>query len=493
VSIDEAQRSEIQRLYHAEHWKVGTIAKQLGIHHDTVEKALGLKPPRVQSVRRARLLDPYVEFIGETLDKYPTLRATRVYDMLRERGYTGSERTVRRYVRDVRPTPKHEVFLRTDPLCGEQAQVDWAHVTKVPVPGGMRVLWLFVIVLSYSRAMWAEFVHDMTAASLCRSLVRAAAWFGGLPRQFLFDNPKTIVLERNGDDIRFHPRLLTLCGQLRVQPRLCAVGKGNQKGRVERTIRYMRDRYLAGRIITSIEQGNASLRTFIDEIAHERPHPRMRTRTVADVLSEEREHLLTLPEPLPVTDLYQPVRVDKTAFIRFDTNDYSVPPQYARETLTMSCDDKVLRVFSKEDLVATHPRCWGRHQTVEEPEHRAELLAIRRAARAPKGRDRLTACIPDCDVLFQRWLEDGHHLGTHVARTLKLLDLYGQELLGQAVQEAIVHDIRDPSALTVICDRHHRARTRPAPVAVPIPDHVEDHDVIQHPLASYDLEDGEHD
>lgn len=489
MSIDENKRSEIKRLYYAEHWKVGTIAKQLGLHRDTVKRALGQDFPRVSSVLRPRLLDPYTEFIDETLAQYPTRRATRLHDMLKERGYSGSVRTVRSHVRHARPVPKSEVYLRTHPLCGEQAQVDWAHVAKVEVPGGMRALWLFVMVLSYSRAMWAEFVHDMTAASLCRSLVRAAAWFGGLPRQFLFDNPKTIVIERNGDDIRFHPQLLQLCGQLRVQPRLCAVGKGNQKGRVERSIRYMRDRFLAARDITNIEQGNLALRSFIDDIAHQRPHPQMRERTVADVFHEERERLLTLPEPLPATELYRPVRVDKTAFIRFDTNDYSVPPRYARETLTLSGDDKRLRIFSRDELVATHPRCWGRQQTIEVPEHRAELLEMRRAARAPKGREQLTARIPDCAVLFQRWLEEGHRLGTHVARALKLLELYGDELLGQAVQEAIARDIRDPSALAVICERHRRARTKARQIPVTIPAHVQDCEVVPHPLASYDVED----
>ena len=493
MSIDEQKRSEIQRLYHAEHWKIGTIARQLGVHRDTVKRALGLSEPQVSSVLRPRLLDSYAEFIGETLDRYPTLCATRLYDMLEERGYAGSTRTVRRYVQGIRPAPKREVFLRTEPLCGEQAQVDWAHVTKVEVQGGLRVLWLFVIVLAYSRAMWAEFVHDMTSTSLCRSLVRAAAWFGGLPRQFLFDNPKTIVLERNGDDIRFHPRLLQLCGQLRVQPRLCAVGKGNQKGRVERSIRFLRDRFLAGRTITSIAQGNTLLRTFIDDIAHQRPHPRQRERTVAEVLDEERAHLLALPEPLPVTDLYQPVRVDKTAFIRFDTNDYSVPPRYARETLTISCDDQQLKILDREQLVAAHPRCWGRRQTIEAPEHREELLAMRRAARPPKGRDKLTALVPDMAVLFERWLEDSYHLGTAVTRSLKVLELYGDELLALAVNEAIVRDIRDPNALTVICERHRRKRTRPASIAVPIPDHVKDCDVTQHSLSSYDQEDNGHD
>lgn len=163
------------------------------------------------------------------LERYPRLRATRLYDMLRDRGYTGSVRTLRRYVRIVRPVPKQEAFLRLDPLPGEQAQIDWAYVSKIHVPGGERALWAFVIVLSYSRALWAELVFDLTIDSLRRSLVRAASHFGGVTRQWLFDNPKIVVLERHGDAVRFHPDLLELAAAYCVQPRLCAVGKANQK------------------------------------------------------------------------------------------------------------------------------------------------------------------------------------------------------------------------------------------------------------------------
>jgi transposase len=91
------------------------------------------------------------------------------------------------------PEPKKEAYLRVEPLIGEQAQVDWAHAGQVPVPGGQRALWLFVQVLIWSRALWGEFVLDTGAHSLARSLVRAAGYFGGTPRQWLFDNPKAAV------------------------------------------------------------------------------------------------------------------------------------------------------------------------------------------------------------------------------------------------------------------------------------------------------------
>lgn len=265
--------AEILRLHYAEHWRVGTIAAQLGVHPDVVRRVLGLGQARPEAGPRPRLVDPYRAFIAETLARYPRLRATRLHDMVAQRGYAGAVRTLREYVAEVRPKPRREVYLRTEPLPGEQAQIDWAYVGKVAVPGGERALWLFVIVLSHSRALWGEFVFDLTVHSLTRSLVRTARAFGGVTRQWLFDNPKIVVLERRGDAVRFHPVLLDLCGKMRVEPRLCAVARPEHKGKVERAVRYLRDRFLAGRTITGIAEGNAQLLRFLAEIAAPRLHP----------------------------------------------------------------------------------------------------------------------------------------------------------------------------------------------------------------------------
>ncbi|MCP4201068.1 MAG: IS21 family transposase [bacterium] len=486
MTVSKEVEGKIRRLHYAEHWKVGTIVAQLGVHRDVVRRVLGLTEPRRESRLRAKLIDPYVGFIEETLRAYPKLRATRLYDMLKTRGYRGSVRTVRSYVRLVRPKPKNRAFLRTEPLCAEQAQVDWAHVGRVLVAGGNRALWLFVMVLSYSRAIWGEFVYDLSVHSLRRSLVRASRYFGGSPRQWLFDNPKTVVLERDGDAVRFHPGLLELCGKMCVQPRLCAVRQPQEKGRVERSIRYARDRFLAGRRIESIEQGNREFLAFLDEIALERPHPRFRDRSVRSVLDEERATLLRLPDPLPRVDQVELVAVDKTAFIRFDTNSYSVPPRFASEKLTLIADDGVIRLSTKDEEVAHHERSWGRRQVLENPEHRAELLTERRAARDLKGRDRLRSQIPQIETLFARWLENGHHLAPHVARAVKLLDLYDPTIITDAVDELVTRGIRDPSALLFVCDRLRRERNRPMPREVVLPDHVEDRDVIPHALEDYD-------
>jgi transposase len=498
MTIDEAKEAEIRRLHFAEHWKVGTIVTQLGLHHDVVERVLGLGKgarscPAVRDANAAVSEVPlplrgYETFVTETLTQYPRLRATRLYDMLVERGYGGSARTVRRYARLVRPLPKTEVFLRTEPLIAEQAQIDWAYVGKLRFAGGTRQLWAFVMVLSYSRAMWAELVLDLSAISLRRSLVRACRYFRGATRQWLFDNPKIVVLERHGDAVRFHPELLALAGQLCVAPRLCAVRKPQQKGRVERSIRFLRDRFFAARTIRDFERANAELLVFLDEIANVRPHPRWPDRRVDEVLAEERTRLLALPEPMPETNHVEPVPVDKTAFVHFDKNRYSVPSIYANKTVTLVASDTTIQLCNGKDEIAQHIRCWGRHQPIEAPEHRAELLEQKRAAREAKGRDRLSAAIPGFNILQERWVEAGRNVGFMTAKALRLLDLYGVEILGAATREAVARGTYDPGALAVLCEERRRAGEGPVPIDIDLGAHVPDRDVIPHDLETYDAQ-----
>lgn len=483
--IDKGTGAEIRRLYFAEHWTRGTIATQLGIHPDVVERVIGqLGPGPRERPPIPCVLDPYKCVVDETLAKYPSVRATRIFDMIEERGYTGSIRTLRRYVTETRPMPRGEVFLRIERLPGEQSQVDWGHVGKISVPGGVRALWVFVLVLAYSRALWAELVLDLSVHSLLRSLIRAAQFFGGVTRQWLFDNPKTVVLERRGDAVRYHPLLLDLASTFHVEPRLCAVRKPNQKGGVERAIRFLKERFFAARTIRSIEQGNAQLLQFIERVAMTRPHPLLPGRTVAHVFSEERARLLDLPTVLPAADIVIPAVVDKTAFARFDTNRYSVAPEHARKTLTLVASDTEVRLLDGDEIVACHQRNWGKKQTVERAEHRAAIIEQKQGAKELKGRDRLRVNIPRIDELLNRWLRDGRNVGSLTARTLQLLDLYGRHVLESAVAELLDRGQHDFGALALLCEK---SRSRPKPnLPIEFGSHVPEHDVIPHDLGGYD-------
>jgi transposase len=250
--IDAAQRARIRRLFYAEHWKIGTISTELSVHRDTVCNAIESdRFVRAGALVRPTMLDPYKGLIGEILKEHPRLLATRIFQMLRDRGFAGSVVQLRRYLRGVRPA-RAEAFLRLQTLPGEQAQVDWGHFGKIQIGSAKRTLWCFVFVLAWSRAMYAQFMLDATLEAFMRGHVLAFGALGGVPREILYDNLKSVVLERVGDHIRFHPRILDLAGYYCFAPKPCAPYRGNEKGKVERLIRYLRDSFFAARRFSSV-------------------------------------------------------------------------------------------------------------------------------------------------------------------------------------------------------------------------------------------------
>ena len=489
MTVSEDVAARVRTLFFREHWKVGTIAAQLSLHHDAVERICGLRstkrvtPPRtiVSSVA------PFEAFIAHTLAQYPSLRATRLFDMLRERGYTGSARQIRRYVARHRPRPARPVTVRFETLPGEQAQVDWALVGRRSVDGAQRDLWVFVMVLGYSRMLFAEFVWDLSAASLRRSLLRAHRFFQGSVRQWLFDNPKIVTLERHGTVVRFHSMLLEVAGELLTEPRVCNLRAPQEKGKVERAVRYLRERFLDGRTIRDPAHGNVEIQDFLTRIAPSRPHPTLPSMTIAQAFEQERERLIALPSPLPSLEQTVSVTADATAFVSFDGNHYSVPASLASRSVTLAFDEETLRVIDGATEVTRHVRGWGRGRRVERPEHRREQLKTRpAAAQYGKGRERLRQSVARADELLERWVADQRNLGSLVARTLVLLDGVGPTILSESVSEALDRGTTDFGAISALCERRRRPRGTAAACDVRFGAHVSDRDVRQHALEDYD-------
>jgi hypothetical protein len=259
---------------------------------------------------------------------------------------------------------------------------------------------------------------------------------------------------------------------------------------VEREIRDLKEAHFAARTIVSIERGNQELLEFIEEIVCERRHPTQPTRTVREVWEEERARLLPLPAHIPSSDLITPVAVDKTASVRLATNRYSVPSRYAGSTLTLVANDTVVRVLDGSTEVALHARSLGKHQRIDDLEHRRDLMEERRAANAAPVQNHLLLEIPEIRIIFERWVERGRNVGAMTSRTKKLRDLYGVDLLRQAVLEMCASDTHDVGALALLCEQARRRGNLPIPLALPLPPHVVDVDVVSPDLASYDKKKG---
>lgn len=403
--------AQILRYHHVEKWRIGTIARQLRVHHGSVERVLrqaGL--PRIGTARPS-CIDPYPPFIRQTLDKFPNLTASRFYVMVRERGYAGGPDHFRHLLSHHRPRPAAEAYLRLVTLPGEQAQVDWAHFGHLDIGRARRPLMAFVMVLSWSRRIYLRFFLDARMENFLRGHVGAFDAWGGLPRVLLYDNLKSAVLERQGDAIRFHPTLLEFAGHYRYEPRPVAVARGNEKGRVERAIRYVRESFFAGRTFVDLAELNRQAETWCTGQADDRLCPQDKTLTVREAFVREQPRLLALPANPYVTDECVEVSVGKTPYVRFDLNDYTVPHTQVRKTLTVMADTARVRVLDGSEVVASHPRNYDKGVQIEDPAHIARLVERKAQAHAQRGMSRLAQAAPASTELLARAAERGEGLG----------------------------------------------------------------------------------
>lgn len=489
MTIPPELSARIVRLRTTEKWRVGTIARQLRVHRDTVRRVLAQHgmPVPTGPLRPSRI-DPYRGFILATLDTYPSLTAARLYAMVRERGYRGSGEHFRHCIATLRPRPAAEAYLRLRTLPGEQAQVDWGHFGHLQIGRARRPLMAFVMVLSHSRQIFLRFFLSAAMDAFLRGHVLAFAAFGGVPRVLLYDNLKSAVLERHGEAIRFNPVLLAFAGHYHYEPRPVAVARGNEKGRVERAIRYVRESFFAARSFTGVADLNAQAALWCNGDAAERRWPEDEDLCVGQAFQAERSSLMALPGNEYPTGQRVAVQVGKTPYVRFDLNDYSVPHTHVCRTLSVLADEQQVRIFDGAQELACHMRSWDRRAQIEHAAHVQELVERKRQARAHRACDRLAQAAPASTELLRQAAERGHNLGAITAELMRLLDRYAAAALQAALLEALARGVPHPNAVRLALEHARERSGQPPPLALVLPEHVARRDapVRTHALASYD-------
>lgn len=488
VMLDAETVARIRRLYYAEHWKIGTIVQQLGVHRDAVIRALERAGMPQRRAQRRRQIDPFVPFIRETLERYPTLRATRLHQMLVERGFEGSAIHLRRLVRGLRPSTR-EAFLVLRSIPGERGEVDWADFGKVTIGRAERRLSAFVLTLAHSRAMYVEFFLDQRLENFLRGHVRAFSHFGGAPRTIATDNLRSVVLERRGDVFRLHDRYLELAGHYHFQPAPCRPARGNEKGRVERSIRFLRESFFAGRTFVSILEMNRAVLHWIAETAMTRPWPDDHRRSVEEVFgSDEQPRLLRLPEhPFEVIERTL-IRSSKTIYVRFDRNDYSIPHPAIEKNLTLLATDTDVRILDGTIEIARHRRSFDAGDRVTDPAHTEALLAFKRNAAASAAQSPLLLAAPEAAAFLDAAVLRGAATAAVERHLSRLLPLYGADLLRTALLEALARGTATLESVEYLIEKARRAARRVTPMLIDLsdrPDLAALH-VQPHALEGYD-------
>ena len=469
--ISKELEARILRLHYAEGWPPGTIADQLRLHHSVVERVIAEegvpKPARV----RPLLVDPYLPFILETLEKYPRLTAVRLYQMVRERGYSGKPGHFRSIIARYRPRRPAEAYLRLKTLPGDQAQVDWGHFGKIQIGQAKRPLVAFVMVLSYSRTIFLRFFPGQHLSYFLTGHQEAFHRWQGVPRICLYDNLKSVVLERIDDTIRFNPQLLDFSARYRYEPRPVAPYRGNEKGRVERAIRYIRGSFIPARSFSSLEDINEQADRWCANVAMERAWTEDPSRTVRDAFVEDQQALRSLPDTDFPCHERKEVRVGKTPYVRFDRNDYSVPHTLTRKTLVVLADLDLVRVLDGDQIVATHPRSFDARRQIEDPAHIQALREVKAQAHKGAGLNSLSERLPAAEKLLCRLIERGHPArGRHVRQLEELLRAYPAAEVDAAIREVLERGACQVQDVRLVLERNRETLGLDAAYPLALPD-----------------------
>ena len=368
---------------HRQGLSVSAIARQLGVDRKTVRThiAKGLEPPLYKKRDPVPgILEAFGPYLRERLKAYPALTAVRLWREIKERGFNGGYSTVRDCVRDLRPARPTPFEVRFETPPGEQAQVDFARfeVEFTDEPGVKRVVWLFSLVLGYSRLIWARFVIHQDMQSVLRCHIAALEAIGGAPREILYDRMKTAVIGEDENGLVIYNRgLVDLARHYGFHPRACRPYRAKTKGKVERPFRYIREDFFLGGVFRNLDDLNGQLRHWLDTVANSRVHATTR-RVVNEAFAEEKASL----RPAPVAPYQAVLRLERRAshegMVSIGGNLYSVPDTTRRRVFDVHVLADAIRIFEEGTLVASHLPLEGRGQKRLDPSHRKVAVPYRR-------------------------------------------------------------------------------------------------------------------
>jgi transposase len=416
-------------------WRVArTVARHQAARSDqaaTAEASALPSPPR----HRPSKLDEFKGTITRLLERYPRITATRIFEELKQQGYTGSYTILRERVKQLRDRPSQPLVIRFETAPGVQAQMDWAEYRIDFTQEGRRRVNLFSYLLGYSRRQYLCFTQQQDFETTLAQHIRAFQHLQGLAATCLYDNMKVVVTRWEDEQPIYNPRFLAFATHYGYRPWACRPRRPQTKGKVERPFHYVETSLLNGRSFRSLEHLNEVTRWWLANVADVRVHGTTSKRPL-DAHTEELPHLL----PLPERD-YDSARVvyrvvDAEGTIRHASNQYSAPWQLVGELLPVRVTETELIVYDRRiQEVARHALLLGQtSQQRVDPRHRPprdqqQQLSILRERFAELGETALR---------FLEGLLQKQRCGKHQAgKVLGLLRAYRREDLLAAMERAV--------------------------------------------------------
>jgi transposase len=415
---------------------VAQTARALGLHPRTVAKWATVEQFRRRAGSpRASLLDPFKSQIVRWLDTHP-YSTQQIFQRLREAGFAGGVTIVKDYVHRIRPRPR-EAYLTLTFEPGECAQVDWGSCGTIAVGRTRRRLSFFLMVLCYSRLMYLEFTVSQTMEFFLGCHEHAFTAFGACPGRVMVDNLRSAVLQRlAGVAPVFNPKYLDFARHWGFEITACTPARGNEKGRVENGIGYVKKNLLAGLELPEFAALQPAAQLWVDTVANVRVHSATHERPI-DRFAQERPKLRALATAGFDLGRVLNVRASRQFRVPFEANAYSVPARYAGERLLLKAYPDRVCLYHRDQLVARHPRCFDRHQDIEDPQHARELLAQRKSAREQRLLTQLLALSPRASAYYAGLEAKRVNPRMHARKILALAEMHGAQAVARALDDAL--------------------------------------------------------
>lgn len=453
--------SQIRQMFDEKKFSAAQIAAELQLNLKTAEKWVQqTQYHQRRAARRSSKLDSFKGQIVAMLERH-AYTAQQVFQEIKTQKYGGGYSILKEFVRRVRPVRK-PAYLTLEFAPGECAQVDWGSYGSIPVGGTRRRLSFFVMVFCYSRWMYLEFTLGQGMEQFLSCHQRAFQSCGGVTEKIMIDNLKTGVLSHPpGEKAQFHPRYLDFAAHYGFQPVACAVRKGNEKGRVENGVGYVKKNFLSGLELPSFEAVNPASDQWLRTVANVRIHGETHRKPL-EMFEEEKPKLKALPPLSYDAAVLMPVSASSRCRIVFQTNRYSIPHLYASQKLTLKTYPDRVSIFHHETLIATHPRSYDRRQDVHNPDHTKELLAQRHKARQQTLLLAFLNLTPQAQIYVRKLDEKRLNAPHHIQKIVALSEIYGVDPVARAIQDALTFDAYGCEYIANILEQRQRTPATPS-------------------------------
>jgi transposase len=465
---DRQQLEHLLITMHTEGWSIRGLSSHFGIGRNTVRRILRKNRSQrdhghdlvlgkhAKPLRNSKL-DPFVPLIKQMLEQFPNITGQRLYEELEDAGYEGRISILRDRLRKLRPRPKQEPVVRFETEPGLQGQMDWSPYTIGFGRSGKTKVLCFSYILAFSRRQLIDFTEHRDFFTLIRRHQDAFEYFGGVPRQCLYDGEKTILLRWEAGRPVYNPAFIAFITHYQCRPIMCRPKRAQTKGKVEAPFLYVEKNLLNARRFEDLEDLRAKARWWLKEKSDMHVHDTTGRPPLELFMEKEQDALLPLPlHPYDCSEVA--LRVSSCdGFLEFETNRYSVPDEFVAEILSLKATEKEISIYSPElDLIAHHERLLaGAAKTVENPQHR-------RSKRVRYGLEPVKEAflaLGDAAETFLSGLKQTYprNCGFHARAILRLKELYHTSDIHKALQHAIGYHAFEGKAI----ERILRARATP--------------------------------